>query len=250
VNKPNLELPMTFLTHAADVLGETDLGLSAADIGRAMCAYAIDYGVEVPHTRTPFEAPNKRTALLENLTSFTPQQQYQILLNLCEHPTVRERNSQAARKLKLQLMAKYGHLGSESLGSEVNQALIEQTQHWLIACPAALELYQQALQKYEGRLFARNLLDDLRLALEALLRDLLENSRTLENQVADVGRFVKRHGGSPELANMFMKLVDYYGKYQNTYIKHHSAVIEEEIEYFFEITSAYMKHLIPIGGAG
>lgn len=240
---------MIFLTHAADVLADTDLGLTAAEIGRAMRAYAIDYGVAIPHTNTPFETPNKRTALLEDLVPFSPPQQYGILMELCDHPTVQERSQQAARKLKLQLMTKYGNLGSASLGPEVNQALIDQTLHWLAACPGALEVYQQALQKYEGRVFVRNLLDDLRLALESLLQNLLDNSRTLENQVGDVGRFVKEHGGSPELANMFMKLIDYYSKYQNTYVKHHSAVVEEEIEFIFEITSSFMKHLIRIGGA-
>ncbi len=43
---------------------------------------------------------------------------------------------------------------------------------------------------------------------------------------------------------MFVKLVDYYSKYQNSYVKHDDAVIEPEIEFIFEITSSFMKHLI------
>ena len=43
---------------------------------------------------------------------------------------------------------------------------------------------------------------------------------------------------------MFQKLVEYFSKYQNTYIKHEDKVIEEEIEFVFEITSSFMKHFI------
>ena len=45
---------------------------------------------------------------------------------------------------------------------------------------------------------------------------------------------------------MFQKLVDYYSKYQNSYVKHDDKVIEEEIEFMFELTSSFMKHLIRI----
>jgi hypothetical protein len=84
----------------------------------------------------------------------------------------------------------------------------------------------------------------LRLALEKLLQALLGNRRSLENQIAALGGFIKTRGGSAELANMFVTLVDYYSKYQNTYVKHDDAVLEEEVEFVFEITSSFMKHLV------
>lgn len=59
-----------------------------------------------------------------------------------------------------------------------------------------------------------------------------------------VGSYIKEKGGSPELANMFVKLIDYYAKYHNSYVKHDDAVVEEEIEFILEITSSFMKHLV------
>ncbi len=47
---------------------------------------------------------------------------------------------------------------------------------------------------------------------------------------------------------MFVRLVDYYGKYQNSYVKHDDAVIEAEIEFIFEITSSFMKHIVKLNG--
>jgi len=249
VSAAKQKLDTVFVTHATDILGDTNAGLTAGEMDRVMRAYAIDAGVALPHPKYPYETPNKRTALAENIQAFPEADRYQILKELCDHPKILERNSDGARKLKLQLMSRFGHLSSTALGTEVNTALIEQTQHWLGAFQDALDLYNEALQKYETGVFKRNLLDDLRLSLEKLLQPLLGNTRSLENQVPEVGRFVKEHGASAEFSNMFMRLVEYYGKYQNTYIKHNSAVIEEEIEFVIEMTSAFMKHLVRLAGA-
>jgi hypothetical protein len=246
VAKPSLSA--LFVNHAADVLADTSSGLSGAEIVRALGAYAIDFNVTIPHPASPFDAPNKRTALSQNLMAFSEAQRYQIIRDLCDHPTSKLQNAEAARKLKLTMMTRYGHLETEKLGAEVNEDLINQTRHWLGAFPDVLELFNQALQKYATRVFVRNLLDDLRLALEKLVQTLMGNSKTLENQLPAVGAFVKKLGGSPELTNMFSKLIDYYCKYQNTYVKHDTAVIEEEVEFIIEITAAFLKHFVRLAG--
>ena len=45
---------------------------------------------------------------------------------------------------------------------------------------------------------------------------------------------------------MFQKLVEYYSKYNNTYVKHNDNIIEEEVEFVFELTSSFMKHFVRI----
>src|SRR5439155_24117081 len=42
---------------------------------------------------------------------------------------------------KMQLIGRYGHLAGEALGSDVNEALIEQRRHWLDPFPDAFGLY-------------------------------------------------------------------------------------------------------------
>lgn len=230
-----------FLNHAADTLSAH---LTGAEIVRATVPHAIDYGVEVPHPKYPFMAPNKRTALSENLQPFTERQRYRILKDLLEHPSVAGSHADNISTLRLHLLTRYGHLGDEAMGEEVNEELVQQTRHWLATFPDALRLFNQSLLKYEARTLERNLLDDLRLSFEKLLHIVLKNERSLENQLPALGGFVKERGGSPEFSNMFSKLVEYYTKYQNTYVKHDDAVIEEEIEFVLEITSAFMKHMV------
>lgn len=128
----------------------------------------------------------------------------------------------------------------------VNEILIDETKHWLNDYPDSLKQYQSALDKFKGNIFERNLLDDLRLSLELLMKGILENEKSLENQLSDLGKFIQDRGGSKELGNMFQKLIEYFSKYQNSYVKHNDNVIEEEIEFVFEITSSFMKHFIRI----
>jgi hypothetical protein len=45
---------------------------------------------------------------------------------------------------------------------------------------------------------------------------------------------------------MFIKQLDYFTKYHNTYIKHDDSVIDAEIEIIFEFTCSFMKFLLEL----
>ena len=247
------DLPAVFVTHAAGILGDTSCGLSGSEIVRVCAAYAIDANVNIPYASYPFTGGmgiNKRTALYENIVAFPPKWRYRIIREICDHKTIQQLNAAEANKLKVQLFTRYGHLDDGNTANDLNHALVEETRHWLSAFPKSLQLYNGALQKLEHGVFDRNVLDDLRLALETLLHELLGNHKSLENQLQPLGAFIKANEGSPELANMFVKLLEYYAKYQNTYVKHDSAVIGQEVDFVFEITSCFMRHLVRIFGRG
>jgi len=238
------KLSKVFVSAASDILAETNLGLGGSEIVKKTVTYAHDWNVEIPHTTYPFDASSKRVALCENLMAFSERQRFQIIKDLCEHPTVVQKNREEVKKLKLKLIARYGHLVGDVLSGEIDGKLLQRTEHWLAFYPDALTPYQEAVKKHANGIFPRNVLDDLRLALELLLKCLLSSPKSLENQITTLGPFIKERGGSPELANMFVKLIDYYTKYQNSYVKHNDAVIEEEVELIFELTSCFMKHLV------
>ena len=236
-----VNIPAVFITHAATILGDTNNGLTGSNIAKFCAAYAIDFNKNIPYPKDPFpDAPNKRTALEQNLLCFEPEQQFKIIKELCENDTIKDIPD--VRKLKIQLITRHGNLNPEA--DTVNEVLIEETRHWLQDYPEASKEYEAALVKFNNNVFERNLLDDLRLSLEQLLRGIFNNQKSLENQLSDLGTFIQANGGSKELANMFQKLVDYYSKYQNSFVKHNNAVIEEEIEFIFELSSSFMKHLV------
>jgi hypothetical protein len=240
------QLPAMFLAHAADVLGDTNSGLSGSNIARLLRGFGMELGVQVPHSIYPFDAPNKRTALLDNLVPFSASQQYRIIRELCDHPSFPPIPNPERQKIKIQLATTYAGFAAPSTVGTISEDLIEKTRHWLEDCSAARDVYVSALDKYAAGVFTRNLLDDLRLALELLLKRTFDNDKSLENQISTLGGFIKTRGGSPQLGNMFAKLVDYYCTYQNTYVKHGDTVKEPEIEFILEITSTFMKHVIRV----
>lgn len=239
-------IPTAFISHAATEL--TANGLSGQKLVDITCAYASDFGVDIPHARYPFDCPNKRTALLDNLTRFAPKQQYQVIRELCDRLNTDGSNA-ALTRLKVKLMTEYAEFADQDQKTDMHRTLVIETRHWLNGHDAVRKLFDEALQKHDNGVFRRNTLDDLRLSLELLLSDLFHNNKSLENQVPAVGQFVRFKGGSKELANMFQKLVDYYASYQNTYVKHDDAVITSEIEIIFELTASFMKHFLRLSAA-
>ena len=173
---------------------------------------------------------------------FSAKQQFLILKELIDSPELGK--SEEVTKLRNDLLIRYGHL-NEPLDEEINK-VAKNTQHWLQNFSASLSAYDSAIIKYTNGVFQRNLLDDLRMALELLLKQIFNNTKSLENQIPEIGRFVKEKGGSIELSNMLVKLIDYYSKYQNEHVKHNDKVIETEIDFILEMTSVFMKHLVKL----
>ena len=192
-------IPATFINFSADTLGSTAQGLSGSKIAEFCSAYAIDFNVPIPFPDYPFptELPNKRTALKENLKAFSPKQQFKVIKELCELDQFKENKD--VKDLKIKLITRYGQFNNGEGTNEVNETLIEETKHWLQSYPDSLKLYQEALSKFDNQVFKRNLLDDLRLSLELLLKSIIGNNKSLENQLKDIGKFIQSKNGSEEL---------------------------------------------------
>lgn len=237
------KLDDAFLSYASDILADTNSGLSGMKIVEYCNSYAIDFNRVTPYGSYPFDAPNKRTALKQNLKVFAAPEQFRIIKELCELPALC--NQEKIKELKLKLFSRYGNLATEKI-SETE--LVQKTKHWLANYPSALKQYENALAKYEGGIFERNTLDDMRLAFELLVKDLLGNGKSLENQISDIGTKLKASGASDELRNMVVKIIEYYTKFQNNHVKHNDAVNANEIEYVIELTSVVMKFLIKAMG--
>lgn len=237
-------IPEVFLRFATDILGATEGGLTGGEIISYSTDYAVQYEVDIPFHEAPFvDVPNKRTALKENIKVFPPEAQFSIMRDLCDLPKFQD--NRAAKDLKIKLISRYGALAKGDANA-INESLIEETKHWLAEFSVPLDPYNAALEKWANNIHQRNLLDDIRLALELLLKGILDNEKSMENQQGPLGQFIAARNGSKEMNNMFLKLVEYFGKYQNTYIKHNDNVNENEIEIIIEIASSFMKFLIKI----
>jgi hypothetical protein len=237
-------IPAIFIQHACNIIANTYTGLTGGQIVSKSRAYALEFNIDIPYGTTDelAKAPNKRTALENNLCCFSPKQQFIILKDLIDSPELSR--TEDVEKLRNDLFMRYGHL-NDFIEEELAKVVTD-TQHWLKDFPTSLSAYESAVTKYSNGIFQRNLLDDLRLALELLLKQIFDNNKSLENQHSEIGRFIKGKGGSSALSNMLVKLIDYYSKYQNEHVKHNDSVIEAEIDFLIEMTSVFMKHLVKL----
>lgn len=238
------EIPVAFLQKSAEALR----WLSGSKIIDAFNEYAERWDRGIPYQEYPLGFISKREAVYGNLRAFSASQQFLIIDELCTHPSFPggSPSREARAKLRLELYSKYGHLRPEADTKELDLPLIEETKHWLDGYPASLKLFNQAKLKYDHGNFERNVLDDLRLALELLLKQVFHNKKSLEKQLPDLGSYLKTRGASSQIAQMLRGLLDCYTKYQNDYVKHTDKLKEEEIELVFEITASLIKHIIRI----
>lgn len=235
-----------FLTYATDIIGETQYGLSGSEIAKYSTEFAVKYNVVIPFGTYPFPKtlPNKKTALKRNMEEFSGDQQFQFILWLCELPQLNQQ--QSIKELKIRLLTNYGN--KYGLINISDSSVIADTHHWLSNYPNALAKFNEGLIKYQASLFERSSIDDMRLSFELVVKDILRNNKSLENQIPEIGSKLKNKNVSPELRNMYMKLMDYYTKYQNTYVKHDDKINKNEIEYIIELTCLMMKFLIKVLG--
>jgi len=140
------DLPTSFVAHAADVLGDTNAGLTDAQIVRLMRGFAAEYRKEIPHAVYPNDAPNKRSSLYDNLLPFSRPQKHRILRELCDYSGFAI-TSPERQQIKIALATTYKEFDSETGASNLNEALIQETRHWLDACPPALMIYNDAIGK-------------------------------------------------------------------------------------------------------
>lgn len=233
-------MDFTLLRRACDIIGDTDEGLSGSQIIRYSLDYAYKYDVSLNHPTYPFakSVANKRTALYENLLCFTEDQQLHIIKELCELPKFESNNKIV--ELKNNIIRRTSNAPYLNL----NTTTIDTTLLWLDGFPDVLKPYQDALSKYKAGIYQRNILDDMRLSLEILVKKLLNNGKSLENNKNEIGQRLKQQNAPTELREMVTTLITHYTNYQNNHVKHNDNVKENEIEFVIEFTSSMMKFLI------
>lgn len=235
-----------FIQYASDVLGDTNKGLTGTEIVKFTNKYALKFDKDLPITSSDFNSseykvPNKRTALLLNLSKFNGEEQFKIISELCDY--YKFNHNTDIKKLKNMLYEKYGIYFNKSL---TESELIIETEHWLSGYNKAYQQYKSAIEKYKSKKYERNILDDMRLSFELLLKELLKNQKSLENQKEILGAALKENNISTQIRNLIIKVIDYYTKYQNDKVKHDDSSNKLEIEYMIEQTSVLMKFLIQV----
>ena len=129
---------------------------------------------------------------------------------------------------------------------ELDETLVNDVLVWLENYDISRKKFIAALQKYQNKDDVRHILDDLRFSLEKFIQEIVNNGKSLENNKSEVGKILKDKNINVEIANMYMKLFDYYTIYQNNNVKHNENCAYEEIEFMIYLTGSFMRLLLSI----
>lgn len=129
--------------------------------------------------------------------------------------------------------------------NELQQDLVSETFYWIDDFPKAKERFTRAVNLYQEKSDRNDCVNNLRLTLELLIKKILNNNKSLENQLGEIGKYQEELGIGVEIRNTFNKVLDYYNKFQNNKVKHNTNINNEhEVEFIFGLTMIFIRMLI------
>ena len=108
--------------------------------------------------------------------------------------------------------------------------------------PNPKKLYDDAVTYLYG-IDQRAALDSLRLCIEQLLKETLGNSKPLEKQKDEFGKYLKAKGLSSEIRTQALNTLDSFTRYQNNNVKHNFKDEYAEMDFVFSMGESLIKVL-------
>lgn len=130
----------------------------------------------------------------------------------------------------------------------LDRGIIDWTLSGLEDYPKVAKYFEQALRIHlRGETSQyRSLLDNLRFALEQLLKKILGNQKSLENQKTHLLTWLKDKGLHSQVVNLYEKLLSTYQSYQNDAVKHNEAFSLDEVEFMIYLTGNFMRLILKL----
>jgi hypothetical protein len=134
----------------------------------------------------------------------------------------------------------------------LDDGVISEPLAWLAAFPDVSRHFEAALVIYLKKDMGqyRYLLDNLRKSLEELLRGVLNNDKSLENQKDVLLAWLRERGMHAQVSNMYQSLLfGQFSIYQNDAVKHGDAWHQNEVEFMLYLTATFMRLLLVLSNA-
>ena len=118
----------------------------------------------------------------------------------------------------------------------------------LVRFSKAKALFDSACEKYILKIDDRGVVDNFRLSMELLLKEILKNNKSLENQQVPLNEYLKQKGVAPEIIKYFWHVLDCFNKYQNNHVKHDFNINENDMPIIIEQTKSLFNTIIKLEG--
>lgn len=84
--------------------------------------------------------------------------------------------------------------------------------------------------------------------MELLLKEILKNNKSIENQQVPLNEYLKQKGVAPEIIKYFWHVLDCFNKYQNNHVKHDFNINENDMPIIIEQTKSLFNTIIKLEG--
>lgn len=219
-------------------------------------AYSVSRHIlsDLAQAKTRYEASEILFALvlaLESLADLEAPERLNAMLDYIKF--ILDEACEMSPTVGMRLVVLDGNYALVPYGAGVlDESLVDANLVWLEAYPDAAKAFLDALQTYgEGdRSRYRNVLDNLRFALEQVLKGVLGNSKSLENQKSVLLPWLKQKGVHEQTVNLFQAvLFGPYSHFQNNAVKHAAEYSEKEVEFYIYQTGTLLRLLLTLAEA-
>jgi hypothetical protein len=129
----------------------------------------------------------------------------------------------------------------------LDEALVENNLAWLKRYPKASKPFEEALKIYMAKdpNQYRNMLDSLRCSVEQILRAVLNNDKSLENQKEEFLKWLAKYDAHSHIIGMYNDLLfNRFSKYQNDAVKHQEDNYTlAEVEFVLYVTGTFLRFI-------
>lgn len=129
---------------------------------------------------------------------------------------------------------------------ELDDSLVVEPLIWLKDYKETHKLFLHTLSQYSKKEEPRDVADNLRKTLEQFLQEFFNNTKILDKNISEVGKFFDEKGVHFELKNIFTSLMTGYDKANNGIAKHHDNTDENMLEFLLYQTGIFIRTIISL----
>lgn len=107
----------------------------------------------------------------------------------------------------------------------------------------SIRLFEDSIKNISDNGSNRATLDNVRLALERYLQEVLGNSNTLEHQEKSLKEFLKEKNATEDVRTGITTSLHNFYRYQNDHVKHDYDVKDEDVDYYINVANTIFQQI-------
>lgn len=107
----------------------------------------------------------------------------------------------------------------------------------------SMRLFEDSIKNISANGSNRATLDNIRLALERYLQEVLGNSNTLEHQEKPLKEFLKEKNATEDVRTGITSSLHNFYRYQNDHVKHDYDVKDEDADYYINVANTIFQQI-------